>query len=173
MKLYEITAQYRHALTFLNEADLSSLSLDEQQQLIHDTLDQFTDQFQSKALAIGAFIANLELEADALKTMEQRIQQRRKANERKAEWLRDYVHVNMQAMAIDEIKDQQIQLSIRKNPPKVIIDDEAALPEVFKATQVSIIVRKSQIAEALKAGDWVPGAHWHTIPVYRFVRRRK
>lgn len=159
MKLYAITADYRNALNVINEADLSDLSPEEQQQLLADTLAQFTDQFQVKALAIGAFIANIELEAEALKTMETRIQQRRKASERKAEWLRDYLHVNMQAMDLLDIHDHQIWLSVRKNPAKVIIDNEAQLPEVFKETQTSILVRKNLISDALKQGQAIPGAH--------------
>ena len=159
MKLYEITADYRQALNVLNDADLTDLTIDEQQQLIHDTLGQFTDRFQSKALAIGAFIANLELEAEALKTMEQRIQQRRKANERKAEWLRDYLQINMQAMDLLDIQDNQIRLSIRKNPPKVIVENDALVPEDFKETEVNILIRKTLIADALKSGQSVPGAH--------------
>lgn len=159
MKLYEITAQYRQALAFLEQVDLTDLAPEEQQQLISDTLDEFEDKFQHKALAIGAFVANLELEADSLKIMETRIQQRRKANERKADWLRDYVHVNMQAMELLDIRDNQIRLAIRKNPPKVIVENDALLPDDYKESQVNILIRKSLIADALKNGQSVPGAY--------------
>ena len=91
MELYKITSEYRQALAVINNCDLSDLNPDEQQDLISNTLDPFEYEFQHKALAIGAFVANLELEAEALKTMEQRIQVRRKGNERKALWLRDYL----------------------------------------------------------------------------------
>jgi len=69
MKLYEITHEYRQALAVIGQADLSDLNLEEQQQLINDTLEGFTDQFEHKALAIGAFIASLDLEVDALNSM--------------------------------------------------------------------------------------------------------
>ncbi|MDO9139636.1 MAG: siphovirus Gp157 family protein, partial [Methylobacter sp.] len=105
MKLYSITHEYRQALAVLNNADLTDLAPDEKQQLLNDTLSPFYDQFETKALAIGAFISNLSLEADALKTMETRIQLRRKANERKVEWLTDYLHTNMEAMRLLDIKD--------------------------------------------------------------------
>ena len=158
MKLYEITTEYRQALAVINEADLTDLNPEEQQQLITDTLAPFEYEFQHKALAIGAFVANLELEADALKTMEQRINQRRKANERKAEWLTDYLHVNMEVMKLTSIKDNQISLSLRKNPPKVIINNETLIPEDFKETQTTILIRKTLIADALKQGKVIPGA---------------
>jgi len=158
MKLYEITTEYRQALAILNEADLSSLSPEEQQDLFKNTLDQFECQFQDKALAIGAFVANLDLEANALKTMEQRIQQRRKAIELKSEWLKDYLHINMTAIQLLEIKDNQLRLSIRNNPPSVVIEDELTVPDEYKEQQVTVLIRKNLIAEAIKHGKAVPGA---------------
>jgi hypothetical protein len=161
MKLYEITMQYRQALAVLDQADLSDLTPEEQQELVSNTLDDFEDKFQSKALAVGAFVANLELEAESLRTMETRIQQRRKSTERKAEWLKDYVHVQMQAMDLLDIHDNQIRLSIRKNPPKVIIENDDLLPEDYKEVQVNVLIRKTLIADAIKNGDKVPGAYLH------------
>ncbi len=159
MKLYEITQEYRTALAVLNDADLTDLAPDEQQQLLNDTLSPFYDQLEQKALAIGAYIASLDLEADALKTMENRIQQRRKATERKVDWLTDYLHTNMEAAKLLDIKDNQIHLSIRKNPPKVIVTDEVAIPACYKAEVVTISVKKNLIAEALKQGGTVAGAY--------------
>ena len=159
MKLYEITTEYRQALAVLNDADLTDLSPDEQQDLINDTLAVFEDKFQTKALAIGAFIANLELEAEALKVIEQRIQKRRKSNESKAQWLKEYLHVNMEMMNLIDIKDNQIRLTIRKNPPKVVIANDLLLPDDFKESQVTILIRKNLIADAIKQGQIVPGAY--------------
>jgi len=159
MKLYEITHEYRQALAVIGQADLSDLNLEEQQQLINDTLEGFTDQFEHKALAIGAFIATLDLEVDALKTMEQRIQLRRKANERKVEYLTDYLHVNMEATKLLDLKDDQIRLTIRNNPPKVIVINETDVPACYKEQEIKTLIRKNLIAEALKKGNSVPGAY--------------
>jgi len=159
MKLYEITHEYRTALAVLNNADLTDLAPDEQSQLLNDTLSPFYDQFEKKALSVAALISNLSLEADALKTMETRIQQRRKANERKVEWLTDYLHTNMEAMRLLDIKDDQIHLSVRNNPPKVIVIDEVAIPACYKEQEIKTLIRKNLIAQALKQGGTVPGAY--------------
>ena len=90
--------------------------------------------------------------------MELRIQQRRKANERKSEWLRDYLHINMTGMNLLDIKDNQIRLSIRTNPAKVIIENELTIPEEYKEQQITTLNRKSLIAEAIKLGKIIPGA---------------
>ena len=91
--------------------------------------------------------------------MEQRVQQRRKSNERKAEWLRDYLHVNMEVMKLVDIKDNQIRLSIRKNPPKVVIANDLLLPDDFKEKQITVLIRKNLIADAIRQGQSVPGAY--------------
>ena len=90
--------------------------------------------------------------------MEKRIEQRRKANERKVNWLKDYLHNEMKAINLLSIKDSQISLNIRKNPGRVIIENERLLPEDYKEAQTTILIRKSLIADALKAGQAVPGA---------------
>ena len=72
MKLYEISSQYRQALNVFEEIDLSDLNEEQQHQLITDTLEPIEDDFKTKALSIGSYIANLDLEAEALKTMEKR-----------------------------------------------------------------------------------------------------
>ena len=159
MHLYQLTSQYREALAVLNDCDLSDLTPDEQQDLLETTLEPFEFEINNKILSVGKFIANLELEAEALKTMEQRIQVRRKSNERKAEWLTNYAHVSMETMKLTEVKDNQIKLNIRKNPPKVVITNESLLPSEFTELQTTTLIRKNLISESLKLGNFVPGAH--------------
>ena len=161
MKLYEISSQYRQALNVFEEIDLSDLNEEQQHQLINDTLEPIEDDFKTKALSIGSYIANLDLEAEALKTMEKRIEQRRKANERKVNWLKDSLHNEMKAMNLLAIKDNQISLNVRKNPGRVVIENETLLPDNYKETQTTTLIRKSLIADAIKAGNNVPGAALH------------
>jgi len=91
--------------------------------------------------------------------MEQRIQHRRKGNERKVEWLTDYLHANMEATKLLDLKDNQIRLTIRNNPPKVIVMNEADVPACYKEQEIKTLIRKNLIAEALKKGNNVPGAY--------------
>jgi hypothetical protein len=162
MKLYEITEQYRSALLMFNDLDPGELSAEERQQLLTDTLGDIQDNFRDKALNIGCFVANLTLEAEALKTMEGRILQRRKAAEGKASWLTGYLHCAMAQLGADEFKDSRIRLKLKKTPPKVILDDPQVIPEDYRETKVEVLIRKSQIAEDLKHGIPVPGAHLET-----------
>ena len=159
MKLYEIAASYREAVAALNDLDPEALAPEEREQLLTDTLGDIRSHFKDKALNIGAYIANLNLESEALKTMEERIQHRRKAAERKSSWLTEYLHSHMAHLGFDEFKDDQIRLKLKKTPAKVILDDFGCIPLDYKETKVEVLVRKSLIAEALKQGIVVPGAH--------------
>jgi len=159
MKLYAIAEQYRGAMLALSEMDPEELSAAERQQLMTDTLGDIAEQFREKALNIGALIANTQLEEAALKTMQDRITQRRKAAERKATWLTDYLHTHMAHLGFDDLKNEQIRLKIKKTPPKVIVENADLIPDAYKETQVEVLIRKSLIAEDLKNGRPVPGTH--------------
>lgn len=56
------------------------------------------------------------------------------------------------------IKDNQLSLNVRKNPGRVVIENETLLPANYKETQTTILIKKTLIAEAIKAGASVPGA---------------
>lgn len=171
MKLYEISEQYRLALARIESMDLndSAMSADDLKQLVVDTVGEIEAEFNAKALAIAAFAANLELEAEAVKTMEKRLADRRKALERKSEWLVEYLHSHMVLLRIGEIKDEQLRLRIRKNPPRVIVDNERLLPEWALRREVVVSVDKKGLAEALKTGENITGAHLETLVLEALV----
>jgi hypothetical protein len=54
-------------------------------------------------------------------------------------------------MKLVDIKDNQIRLSIRKNPPKVVIANDLLLPDDFKEKQITVLIRKNLIADAHQA----------------------
>ena len=83
----------------------------------------------------------------------------RKAAERKATWLTDYLHTHMAHLGFDDLKNEQIRLKIKKTPPKVIVENADLIPDAYKETQVAVLIRKSLIAEDLKNGRPVPGTH--------------
>jgi aromatic ring-opening dioxygenase LigB subunit len=50
-------------------------------------------------------------------------------------------------------------LSIRKNPPRVVIDYEDMIPDEFLRTRTVTEVARDEIKRAIQAGQDVPGAH--------------
>ena len=60
LTLYQITDRYQEALLLLSDPELPP-------EVVNDTLDAIEGEFESKALAVAAFIGNLELEAAAVR----------------------------------------------------------------------------------------------------------
>jgi hypothetical protein len=76
--------------------------------------------------------------------------------------LRDYLRDNMIRSGITKIEATQapfFRLAIRKNPPKVVIDNESLVPDEFVRTKIVTELAKNEIKYAIQAGRDVPGAH--------------
>ena len=102
--------------------------------------------------------------ADADRVMIMGIEARiRELSERKArlegrcERKRELAASAMEESGLKKIEAPAFTLSLRKNPPKVVIVDEAQVPETFKRTVTTVSVDKIALKEALAAGP-VEGA---------------
>lgn len=153
MKLYDITTQYTEALTFFGDLD-NTLSLD----TALDTLDAIDGDFEQKAINVAAYARQLEAEADAIKTVIEGMEKRRKALEKRAEWLKDYTRHCMETLGKTKIKHAWFNLSIQKNPPSVEVYDETVLPFEYIAEIVTTKIDKAAIKAALLEGASVTGA---------------
>lgn len=151
--LYVIAQEYRAAADQLAELDLDA-------QTIADTLESLSGDLETKAVNVAMFARNLEASARSIKDAEQAMAERRKAIEKKAEHLRAYLLNCMQATQISKIECPYFTLTIKKNPPAVVIEDEAQIPAAFmrQPDPPPPAVDKKAIGEALKAGHEVPGA---------------
>src|SRR5690606_34794609 len=122
MSLYHMTEQYQRALADLTDADLP-------EEVVADTLEALEGELIQKGQAVAAFALNLAAEVDAIKAVEKRISDRRKALERRAEGLRDYLRTNMEKAGISEIKamDGSFTAKLAKGRPSVVVDDESLI----------------------------------------------
>ena len=152
--LYEISAEYRENLAKLNELDLD-------EQTIADTLESIGGDMQVKSVQVGFVIRNMESLAAQIKEAEAAMAARRKALEARADHVREYLLRNMQACEISKIESPYFVISVRKNPPKVVIDDPEAVPvEYWRQPAIPAPeLDKKKLAEELKAGVVVEGAH--------------
>lgn len=74
----------------------------------------------------------------------------------------------MQGKGVDKIEAGTFTLSIKRNPPSVVITDESAIPSQYIRVKTEPI--KADIAKALKAGEEVPGARMETERVSLVVK---
>jgi len=151
--LYEISQDYLRALDVLTDP-ANDIPLD----AITDTLEGIEGQLQEKATNVAKFMQNLDATAKAIKEAEQKMAQRRRTIENRAQGLKDYLKHNMEASGITRIESPWFVLSVQKNPGAVEITDERQLPDDFKIEVVTQKIDKAAIKAALKAGQDVPGA---------------
>ena len=149
MKLYELSEQYNE-FTKLAEQD------EWDEQTIADTLESLTGEIQDKGRNVAAYAQNIEADINAMKDAEKRIADRRKALERKAEWMRDYLRHNMEACGISKIECPEFKITLGKPSQVCVVFDENALSDEY--VKVTKTPDKKAIAAAIKNGKDVEGA---------------
>ena len=155
--LYELAGEYRQAAIALSDMDLDEVT-------IKDTLEGLSGDLEKKATNVAFFIRNLEATGEQIKLAEKQMADRRKAMENRAERIKEYLKENMEIAGINEISCPHFKLTIRKNPPSVVIDAESQI-DFFYFLQPETPppqVNKKLIATEIKAGRVVLGAHLDT-----------
>ena len=95
LTLYDISKDYLQALDAFTDPD-ADIPLD----AAIDTLEGIEGQLQDKAVNVAKFMQNLDATAKAIREAEQQMAKRRKAIENRAQWLRDYLKLNMEAAQV-------------------------------------------------------------------------
>ena len=76
----------------------------------------------------------------------------------RADWLKGYVKGCMQDMDMQRMSTPEFPaISIKKNPPRLEIGDDAVLPPHFLREVKSIEILKADLKKALKEGEVVDG----------------
>jgi len=143
MKLYEINEQIEKVFESVDQ---------ETGELDMKALESLEMERDEKVLNIAKYVKSLKVEADAIKTVEKGLTDRRKALENKAERIKDYLSMNIEG---ESFKDPEIKISWRKSE-QVSITDQETIPESFR--KITVSVDKSSVKKALKEGLTVNGA---------------
>lgn len=137
------------------------MDMDAAPEVIRDTLESISGDFEQKAANVVAFSRDLDYKAAARKAEAERMLETAKREEKRAKELRAYVLDCMKATNIQKVNHAWFTLSIAKNPASVVIDDESLIPKDYFTDPVPPLpaVDKKLIAQAIKDGNVVPGAH--------------
>lgn len=150
MTLYEINNAIQDVLDYALDPETGEI-LDDALMASYDQLRMDRDE---KIENIGCFIKNLEADAKAIREEEKSLADRRRAAENKAEHLRNYLQF---CLAGQKFQSPRLAVSFRKS--KKVVFDEAHLYDVpddylrYKEPELD----KKLVAEALKAGEVIPG----------------
>lgn len=150
MKLYEISDQYKTLSQLIENNEYEESELLAQ-------LNSITEKFNVKAENIGKFVLSLESDNAGIKTEIDRLTSRKQANDKTIERLKNYVLQEMTVANIETIKGQLLNLSVRTNPPSVVITDIEAIPQLFKKEiPMTWQADKKAIADHFKATGEIP-----------------
>lgn len=153
--LYQLTGQWMELASKLADMDLDP-------ETIADTLEGSEEQMalEEKAQGYEMVARTIEAPIPAIEMEIKRLKELKEARERRASVLRDRLLSTMQAMDIQKITCPLFEMSRRKNPPKVVIDEESAIPfEYWRKPEVEVVVDKELLKSALKEGKKISGAH--------------
>lgn len=154
--LYQISQEYLYLFDSITES-LEDVDIADKDDIISNTLANINHEFDEKALNVARYIANLEHESQGVKEATKRLQLRAKAIDSKIEKLREYLLTEMRLIDKKTIKSDEIMLTLKNNPAKVVITDEDSVPAEFKSVITEIKVDKKLIAETIKSGIEVEG----------------
>lgn len=153
MRLYELRSEYVE----LRELAQQDMSEEDQRQALEDTLTGLRSEIVDKLHACCVVVRELESEAAAIRTEEERLAARRRALDANADRLRAYMTVEMATMEMRSIRTPLFSLALQTNKAKLVIRDEATIPD-----PLCRMIRKPDnqaVRDALERGEKIPGAH--------------
>lgn len=130
--------------------------LGEDAQTLADTLEGMTD-FNEMVCVLIDSAENDQALANALKERVADMNERMARFSNRVERKRNAVASAMEAAQVKKIEAPEFTISLRNNPPKVVIIDETQIPADYWREKVSRSVDKTAVKEALANGI-VPGA---------------
>ena len=107
--LYRLADEYLAIATALSDQELPD-------EVINDTLEGASGDLENKAWNIAALILQFEGEALVIKDAEQRMSTRRKTMERRIDWLREYLLVQLIRTGISEVSSPEFVIKVRDEP---------------------------------------------------------
>ena len=142
--LYELATEYQDALMTLTDMD---------DEAVIDTLEGLKGELEVKAVNVAMYCGNITATINAMKEAEKRIADRRKVYENKVININKYLKKNMENAGIHKIETPEMKLAIQKNPPRVNINDETAVPEEFWNERTTIALDKKMLKAALEKDE--------------------
>ena len=115
---------------------------------------------EDKVEGIALWIKNLLSDVDAIKSEEEKLAQRRKANENKAKNLKEYLSKFLNGQ---KFKTPKVSISYRKSESVEVTDLSKLDDDYLKFAEPT--VDKTKVKKALKAGTVLPVSYTHlTLP---------
>lgn len=150
--LYELSSGF-NAIAELVADD--TMNLDELEQ----GLQAIEGSLQEKCLNGIGLIKSLECSRDGMKAESKRLADRAKMLDERIKRIKQWYQVNLETMGKDEVSTDRGTMSIKRNPPAMIIDDESKIPATyFDIVPMHYELAKDRLKKALAGGKAISGA---------------
>lgn len=187
MKLYELTEMYSdlfNQFDAINEwepdTNADGMPIDDDGNIIanvdayknkmltawFDTLTGIEGEFDEKAESIAIYYKQLLAEAKMLKAEKAAIAKRQSQKEKQAENLKAYLLNSMQALGRQKIDMPRAVMSLKKNAPSLVVDDEISFVEWAEEHNLDYLlkynmpeVKKNDVKALCKKGEEIPFVH--------------
>lgn len=146
MTLYELTNELQELLALAEDPEMDP-------QMIQDTLEGLEGEIEVKAEGYGKVIAQMKADALALKGEIDRLSARKKTIEGNVDRITERLKMAMITMQKDKIETPLFKFTIRKNPPKLVVDaDPEGIPAAYWIPQEPKL-DSAKLKEDVKNGD--------------------
>lgn len=150
--LYELAHDYAELERLAESGELDP-------KMIADTLEGLAGTIEVKTINVAKFVRNLRVIAAAKREAGKAMLAGGDRLDKRADSLEQYLLMNLQFIGLQKVESPELTVSIRKNPPAVVIDDEAQVPQEYIVVPPPPAPRpdREAIKRALKDGADVPG----------------
>ena len=155
MTLYDINSAILACMTEVVDPETGEIS---EEVIDLDLLEGLKIQLADKVDNIACWIKNLLADAEAIKQEEAKLAKRRKAAERKAESLKQYLAYFCAGQRFKGIRSD-VQFRVTTS---VAVDDIQQLPEQFLKIKTTVDPDKVALKKAIQGGETIPGCHIET-----------
>ena len=149
--MYELTADYMTVLSMATDGETPP-------EAIADTLEAIGGEIEIKAESSAVIMQELNAEADKLDAEIKRLTARKNALETNSDAIKDRIYNTMKSTKKEKFKTTLFSFSIKKNPPKLVIDDETKIPKKYLIPQPAKIDNAALKAD-LNEGKKLKYAH--------------
>lgn len=147
MTLYELTDAMRNFELEIDEETGEIVNADE--------LDELEMERTEKLKNCVRYYKNVKAEAEALKTEKAKLASRQKSAEKRAEWIKDYIAMNLNGEPFAPEDDQTIKCGWRKS--KIVeCENVFDVPDEY-LTYKEPALDKTKVRKAIEAGETVSG----------------
>lgn len=116
------------------------------------------EEFENKASNMAAVIRMYDRKIAEVKAEIKRLSEIEKTYNGLRERLCETLTIALEQLNFEKIDNIKARISFRKSK-RIIIDDERAIPDKFKITEINVKIKKDEIKKAINNGDSVNGAH--------------